>query len=155
MRARTQHDFIEPAASTIVFRDHVAAGLLIMPMLMVFFALGLIFNEDSRSLALWLAAIAAVTWVVFWPLALVRVKAVQEVFRHGMLCKGIVRELAERRRREGTVYDLHFAYRMDGRTYEKTLRLPHDKLHLGELNQLEVLVDPDRPRRAFIPDMFV
>lgn len=95
--------------------------------------------------------------MVLWPLAWRRAQVVQRVFRTGQLCKGLVREVIVQagRGRSSESRKLRFAYRWEGETLEKTVPLPRGRWHLGDYNQLEVVVDPAQPKLAFIPDLFV
>jgi hypothetical protein len=150
-----QRSFPELSTSKAITCDDVAGGYLFVPPVIVISAVTLALN-DLRTPAVIFGLLGALGCLVGWPLAAKRVAAVKGVFRRGTVCKGIVREVIKHRHagRRPPTYTLHFAYRVNGKTFERKVKLPRQQLKLGERNQLDVVVDPRRPELAFIPELF-
>lgn len=64
-----------------------------------------------------------------------------------------VAEKHQRRGKNGVIYELRVAYRIDGNEYKKYLRTTGEEFHrLAEGDPLELLYKPQNPKRVLRPD---
>jgi hypothetical protein len=115
----------------------------------VLYLLALAFKPQHASLAL---GAAVVVTLLSWPAAWMRWRALQRLFTQGQPCEAQITSVWL----SGDRGRVEFSYQFQGKLYQSGMAL-HRSARAEALEQGEtvtLLVDPDQPQKAILPQLF-
>lgn len=144
-----------PAVLKIIIGDYFTFFGILILLLVAVISLYFILTEEITSLeSFYLLLVAVVILLVLVFLLLMRIRLIRYVFSCGKQIRGKIERIKKNSRRGFTVNSrIIFSYHFKGRKYKKSRFLLSDE-KLRSSQNISIIVDPDKPNRAFIYSVF-
>ena len=144
-----------PSIFKIILGDYISFFCIFILLLVFGISLYFIFTEEISSDQLNnLLLIVTTVLLVLVFLLLLRIRLIRYVFSCGKLVQGKIKRIRRNSRRGFTVNSrITFSYKFKGRNYNKNCRLLSDE-KLRDNQTINIIVDPEKSRRAFIYSVF-